>query len=207
MASEPELLEAWRNGDRDAGAKLFEQYYGTVRRFFINKADDAAEDLIQQTFAACLAGRERFENRSGFRAYLLGIARNLLRKHWQSRRVRGRKIDIEDVSLAELGAGPSTLLSRNRAHKRLLDALRELPLSEQIVLELYYWENLSGAELGRVLEVPEDTARSRLRRAKLNLGKVFRRLERFSGAPESSDENLENWARAIHRLASDDAEP
>ncbi|MFO7562317.1 MAG: sigma-70 family RNA polymerase sigma factor [Enhygromyxa sp.] len=194
MSTDEELLAAWGQGDRAAGSELFTRHYSTVRRFFANKADDAAEDLIQQTFASCVAGRARFEGRSSFRTYLLGIARNLLRQHWEARRGRGQHIDIEEVSLAELGAGPSTLISRDRDHRRLLDALRQVPLEQQIILELYYWEGLSGSALGEALGVGEDTARSRLRRAKVALGKEFRRLERFAGVPESTDENLERWA-------------
>ncbi len=197
MLSDEELLTAWGQGDRAAGTELFTRHYSTVRCFFINKANDAAEDLIQQTFAACVAGRERFAGRASFRAYLLGIARNLLRQHYESRRGVGKLVDVEELSLAELGAGPSTLLARDRAHKRLLDALRQVSLEQQIVLELYYWEGLSGAGLGEALGVPEETARSRLRRAKLALAKEYRRLERFAGVPESSDQDLERWAVGV----------
>lgn len=65
------------------------------------------------------------------------------------------------------------------------------------MLELYYWEDLSGPALGEVLGVGEETARSRLRRAKIALGKAYRRLESFAGAPASSDEDLERWALAV----------
>jgi RNA polymerase sigma factor (sigma-70 family) len=198
MSSDEELLAAWGRGDRGAGTELFTRHYSTVRCFFINKVDDAAEDLIQQTFTACVAGRERFEGRSSFRAYLLGIARNLLRQHYEARRSRDT-VDIEDLSLAELGAGPSTLLARDRAHKLLLDALRQVSLEQQIILELYYWEGLSGSALGETLGVSEETARSRLRRAKLALAKAYRRLERFAGVSESSDEDLERWALGVRQ--------
>lgn len=196
MSSDADLLKAWAQGDRAAGSELFTRHYSTVRCFFANKVDDAAEDLIQQTFAECVAGRHRFEGRSSFRAYLLGIARNLLRQHWEARRGRGA-VDIEELSLSELGAGPSTLLARDREHKRLLDALRQVSLEQQIILELYYWEGLTGSALGEALGVGEETARSRLRRAKIALAKEYRRLERFAGVPESTDEDLERWAVGV----------
>lgn len=197
MSTDEELLAAWGRGDRAAGTELFTRHYSTVRCFFVNKVDDAAEDLIQQTFTACVAGRERFEGRASFRAYLLGIARNLLRQHYEARRGSGKVVDIEELSLAELGAGPSTLLARDRAHKRLLDALRQVSLEQQIILELYYWEGLTGSALGEALGVPEETARSRLRRAKVSLAKEYRRLERFAGVPESTNEDLERWAVGV----------
>ena len=44
------------------------------------------------------------------------------------------------------------------------------------MLELYYWEALTGGEIGELLGVPEDTARSRLRRARLLLEAEIQRL-------------------------------
>jgi RNA polymerase sigma factor (sigma-70 family) len=195
--SDEALLLAWRAGDRRAGNQLFQRHYETVRRFFINKVDRDLEDLIQRTFEGCMKGQERFEGRSSFLAYLRGIARHLLLQHWESRRARDRDVDIDELSLAELGAGPSSVLAKSQADKRLLDALRQLPLKDQELLELFYWENLSGPALAEVLGMPENTVRSRLRRAKLALKKAYLRLERFAGVPESSNHDLEDWARGL----------
>ncbi|WP_052558434.1 RNA polymerase sigma factor [Enhygromyxa salina] len=197
MVSDDELLAAWRAGDRRAGSTLFGRHYETVRRFFVNKVDTDLEDIIQRTFEACATGQVRFEGRSSFLAYLRGIARHLLLQHWEGRQHRGRDVPIDELSLADLGAGPSSVLARNRADKRLLDALRQIRLADQELLELYYWEGLSGAALAEVLAIPEDTVRSRLRRAKLALKKEYLRLERFAGVPESSDQDLEGWARKL----------
>lgn len=57
--SDEELLAAWRAGERRAGELLFERYYEPVARFFFNKTDAAAE-LIQQTFLACVEGAAKF---------------------------------------------------------------------------------------------------------------------------------------------------
>jgi RNA polymerase sigma factor (sigma-70 family) len=197
-----QLLEAWKLGDRAAGQELFSRYFGTVRRFFANKVRDDPEELIQTTFLACIEAHARVTNVDNFRAYLLGIARNLLRKHWERQVGRGRTDDIDEVAIADLGAGPSSVLARDQRERRLLDALRHVSLADQEILELYYWEQLSGPELAAVLEIPESSARSRLRRAKLALGKEYRRLERFAGAPESSDEDIEQWAaNTRHRMS------
>ncbi|KIG14329.1 RNA polymerase sigma-70 factor [Enhygromyxa salina] len=202
MSSDDELLLAWRAGDQRAGSELFKRHYGAIRRFFANKVDDSLEDLVQRTFEACVAGQERFEGRGSISAYLRGTARNLLYQHWEARRARGASVPIEDVSLHDLGAGPSSMLARTHAERRLLEALRQVSLADQEILELYYWEELTGVELAEQLGVPEQTARSRLRRARLHLAKVYRRLERFAGAPESSDAQLDNNARGLGRRAS-----
>lgn len=195
MMRDEDLLAAWRQGDRKAGEQLFTRHFETVRRFFVNKVQDDPEELIQLTFMACVEGRDRIVG-TGFRAYLLGIARNLLRRHWEQRRGR-RTEDIDELPIADLGAGASSILARDRTEKRLLDALRRIPLAQQEILEFAYWEQLTGTQIGELLGVSEDTARTRLRRAKIALGKEYRRLERFAGIPESSDADIEQWAASI----------
>jgi RNA polymerase sigma factor (sigma-70 family) len=58
----------------------------------------------------------------------------------------------------------------------LYAALQGLPLDFQISLELFYWEELTAAEIGVVLGVPEGTVRSRLRRARELLGERLKAL-------------------------------
>ncbi len=53
-------------------------------------------------------------------------------------------------------------------------ALRSLSIEFQMVLELTYWEDLSGAEIAVVLGVSPHTVRSRLSRARAALRSVLR---------------------------------
>jgi len=49
------------------------------------------------------------------------------------------------------------------------EALQQLTESSRMVLVLYYWEQLSIAEIGIVLEIPAGTVKSRLHRARQEL--------------------------------------
>ena len=42
--------------------------------------------------------------------------------------------------------GPSTIIGRKQEHRLLVEALRSIKLKHQIVLELYFWEQMEGAE-------------------------------------------------------------
>jgi RNA polymerase sigma factor (sigma-70 family) len=197
MKTDVELLDAWRAGDRRAGNELFKRHYRTVRNYFINKVDSELEDLIQGTFEAFVSDPERFEGRSTFLAYLRGIARNLLLQHWGQGRRAGAILDFDEVSLADLGAGPSTMLALAENHKLLLDALRRIRLGDQEILELYFFENLTGPQLAAMFGVPEDTVRSRVRRAKKALGEECDRLERARGRRDVSEQDIEAWAANV----------
>ena len=195
--SDLELLEAWRGGDRRAGEQLFERHFDAVARFFRNKVDRGIDDLIQRTFLACVEGKDRFRGEASFRTFLFAVAHNVLGKHYRSQRRHGDRIDFGVTSVHDLAPSPSVVIARHHEHRVLLQALRRIPLDHQIVLELYYWERMTAAEVGRVLDVPEGTARTRIRRAKQLLEAELSRLTRDPRLLESTLSNLDDWARAV----------
>lgn len=198
MASDHELLHAWRAGDRHAGGVLFERHFAGVFRFFRSKVDHGVEDLVQRTFMACVESRDRFREEASFRTFVFAVARNVLREHIRQRqRSRQQEADFEVDSLVDLGQGPVTVLAARAEERLLLQALRSLPVAAQEILELFYWERLTGGELGEVLGVPEDTARTRLRRARLQLEQVIARLEANKTEVESTLSGLETWAAGL----------
>ena len=60
-------------------------------------------------------------------------------------------------------------LCRAAVYRLLLEALRRIPLDQQVVLELSFWEDLSGPEIAQILAIPEATVRTRLYRATARL--------------------------------------
>ncbi|MCY1009548.1 sigma-70 family RNA polymerase sigma factor [Nannocystis pusilla] len=197
MMSDVELLQAWRSGDRRAGNDLFKRHFDSIRRFFRNKVDFGVEDLVQRTFVACVEGQERFREDSSFRTYLFGIAHNILREFLRAKQRAPAPLDLEQTSAIDLGASPVSLLAQRSEEKLLLHALRRLPLASQIILELYYWEQMTGGELGVLLNVPEDTARSRLRKAKRQLEQLIQQLESDHENLHSTLSGLDRWAAGL----------
>ena len=203
-ATDLELLEAWRGGDRHAGEQLFERHFDAVARFFRNKVNHGIDDLIQRTFLACIEGKDRFRGESSFRTFLFAVAHNVLSKHYRSKRRHGDRIDFGVTSVYDLSPSPSVIIARHNEHRVLLQALRRIPLDHQIVLELYYWERLTAPEVARVLDVPEGTARTRIRRAKQLLEEQMKRLVEDKNLLESTLFNLDSWAASLRDLLLDD---
>lgn len=188
---------AWRAGDRAAGGVLFDRYFESVRRFFVNKTDADVEDLVQQTFLACANARDRIEQAAGFRGYLFGIARSKLVDSLRAHVRRTEVLDTERDSIASLGMTPSGMLATSEDQELLLQALRHLPLDLQIAVELYYFENVRGTELVEALGIPPGTVRSRLRRG---IEKLHEQVERLIRAPELRKQTLttlDAWAEQI----------
>ena len=201
-ASDGELLRAWGTGDRAAGEELLARHFEAVVRFFQNKIDRDHDDLIQKTFLGCLESRERFRGDGSFRAFLFGVARNVLGKHLRQRyREPGSlgSFDMGHVSVAELGDSPSLLVADDQQQQLMLHALRRIPLDHQIVLELCYWEGMTAAEVGEMLGVPLGTAKTRLRRAKQLLAAEISDLQAGVTGAEPTETRLDTWARGIRR--------
>ena len=197
MATDAELLEAWRGGDRKSGEELFERHFDAVARFFRNKVDHGIDDLIQRTFLACVETKDRFRGDSSFRTYLFGVAHNVLGKHFRSKKRHGDKIDFGVTSVFDLSPSPSVIVAKHREQQVLLQALRQIPLDHQIVLELYFWEKLSAREVADIVGVPEGTAKTRIRRAKQLLEDQMGKLVWSKDQLESTIANLDGWAASL----------
>lgn len=198
MASDEELLTAWRAGDRAAGDALLSRHFDAVCRFFYFKVgEEAAADLIQQTFLALCEGKERFRGESAFRSYLLGTARLVLLTHFRKKRREADHVDPLEHSVAALGPSPTSALARRREEEILLQALRELPIDLQIAFELYHLEGVTAAELGRIFGLSEPGMYGRLRKARLLVIAACERLAETPALRASTVERLDDWIREL----------
>jgi len=162
-----ELLGAWRGGDIAAGDELVSRHWASISRFFRAKVGDDGADLISQTFLACVEAKDKIEG-DNIKAYLFGVARRRLADHLR-KRVRAPAIDFAVSSLVDVATGPATAVARRQRSELLRDGLARIPLDDQIALELSYFEAMSTREIAGVLEIPENTVRSRLSRAREKL--------------------------------------
>lgn len=169
------LLARWRSGERRAGEQLFQRHYQRVERFFVNKVSDPG-DLTQRTFLAFLESVDRYRVGHSVRAYLLGIAWNVLRNHFHRLQARASSLPLETSSIRDLGQTPSEMVAIDQDKQRVRLALQRLPVEQQTALELYIWEELTMREIADVLGWPEGTVKDRLRRAKLRLGELIEDL-------------------------------
>jgi RNA polymerase sigma factor (sigma-70 family) len=190
-----ELLDRWRAGDAASGQLLFERHFDSIYGFFETKCEAEADELVQATFLACVRAKTQFRKESSFRTYLFTIARHELYRVLRGKRRDGERLDFEYSSIAELVSTPGTRIARNQEHRQLVEALRQLPVEQQALLELHYWEDMDIAQLAEVFESPAVTIRTRLHRAR----KALR--EKMEGmAPAQVLETLESmdmWAKGF----------
>ncbi len=167
-----ELLERWRQGDQVAGNDLFQRHFASIRRFFRTKVSlECVEDLVQRTLAGCVESVSRFSGDATFRTYLFSIARRQLYKHLRESASRSSRhdVDMRVSSVRDLGQSPSSAAAARETKDHVQAALQSIATEYQLVLELYYWEQMTGPQIAEILEVSPVTVRTRLHRARAAL--------------------------------------
>jgi len=192
-----ELLAAWADGDVAAARELLGRHTGAIRRFFARKVQGTVDDLVQETMLGCLEGRARIHGAAGFRGYMFGVARKVLYDHLRAHHRIPAPLDPESIRLYDPDPPPSEIVVRRREQNVLLRALRRLPVDTQVLLERYYWQELSGPEVARIYGLGERALRSRLVRAKKALRDAMAELSEAPELPASSVACFETWTRAL----------
>lgn len=212
MRSDDELLEAWRAGDRRAANELVDRHFAAIARFFRNKVRsvDDGDELVAQTFLACTQGRDRYRGDASVRQFLFSIAHKVLLQYIRAQGKRGREAgDFAEVCVQDaFPATPSSIVMHRREAQCFVQALREIPVDDQVALELMYFEGLSGPEIAALLGLPEGTVRGRVARGKQRLRARIEGLLAGGGARASGPAPgelaatldpalLETWAREV----------
>ena len=207
--SDHDLLTRWRAGDRRAGNILVRRHFPRVRSYFVGKGSSDHEDLVQETFARMVGSRDTFRGEASFRTYLFRIARYVFAEHLRRRYRRRGRLQQAYSSMADVfGRRPSSMLAELEHHGLLREALRELSIDDQDLLELYYWQGLLGREIASLFALKQSTVRSRIRAALARLRKAYLEL---SSAPHKRDlsiEQLERWLEEMsaHGCSKDEDE-
>jgi len=182
--SESDLLRLISSGDEDAFRTIYTQHQGPIYRFALHMSGSpaAAEDVTQEVFMGLIEKRSRFDaSRGPLRAYLLGIARNLLLRRFErdQRLVAFPETESVEESAHQNGAISSVSPPdpvRNETIERVRQAVLSLPADYRETVVLCELQEFSYEEAASVLGCPIGTVRSRLHRARTMLVDKLREL-------------------------------
>jgi RNA polymerase sigma-70 factor (ECF subfamily) len=164
-ASDEQLMLAFSKGSSYAFAELFARYQQPIYGFFRRRVAEStqAEELAQETFFALLGAAARYEPRALFRTYLYAIGFKILRAY-------RRKAAFRATFFGQQNSAPDP--SRRDATESGLwvrHAVEKLESMDREILLLREFEQLSYAEIADLLQLPLNTVRSRLFRARTAL--------------------------------------
>lgn len=161
--SEERLLIERAKHDASAFGILYERHVDRIYNYVFYRVGDEqeAQDLTARVFYRALAHMDDYRDRGApFAAWLYRIAHNLVANFHRDRsRRRDVRLD-EAVALVEKSDGPGRLAEKNEEKNFLLNAIQQLPGERQELLILKFIEELSNAEIGRILGRSEGAVKS-----------------------------------------------
>jgi RNA polymerase sigma factor (sigma-70 family) len=176
-ASDAELVDASRKGDRAAFGEVVARYQRTVCAVGYSATNDRAlgEDVAQDTFVAAFHQLDQLRDTARLREWLCGIARNLAR---QARRLRARDAEIDDAQ-PDPAATPFDAATERERDSVVAAALARMPETYREPLVMYYVEQRSAPVVAAALGISTDAVHQRLSRGRqLIAGEVAELVER-----------------------------
>lgn len=173
------LIQRILAGDETAFARLVRKYQKQVHTLAWRKIRDfhIAEDITQETFLQAYQKLETLEDPTRFPRWLYVIADRLCIAWLRKNQRQTEPLEEADLSGIETEAYSRFVATEHaetfaEARRDLVEKLlAKLKENNRTVVTLHYLEGMSYAEIVNLLGVPENTIRSRLRRARQQLKK------------------------------------
>ncbi len=126
----------------------------------------SAEAVVSDVFLEAWRSSDDYDpERGSVESWLLGIARNVLRRERRRRARDPEALDPTDLEgLAAPGPSPEDEALREERRRRLLEAVWELPRADRDLVALAYGAGLSSRRIARLLETSPAAVRTRLHR-------------------------------------------
>lgn len=165
-----------QSGDREALKELIKRFNKSLsyKVFHHTRDRDSLEDILQECWYVIINNLGEVKFQIGFEAWALNIARNKavdwIRAQQRARKIIGSSefdefesnLDFEEEDLVEM------------RKREVRNYMKLLPQTQQIILELFYKENLKISEIADVLEISKGTVKSRLFNAREHLKNIIK---------------------------------
>jgi RNA polymerase sigma-70 factor, ECF subfamily len=171
--SDDALIEQIATGDKLAMRTLFARHQLRVFRFLCSIRQDqaAAEDLLNEVFIDVWRQAGRFEGRSSVSTWILAIAR--FKALSALRRPRHAEFDEEAAAeIVDLQDDPEVVAQKKDKGEILRACLAGLSGQHREIIDLVYYQERSIEECAEIVNIPENTVKTRLFHARKRLAEI-----------------------------------
>lgn len=137
-----------------------------------------AEELYQDTFLKAVELKEKMDRERNPRSYLISIAlriwKNKKRKYAWRNRIAKTEVFTEEMAGGESGRQEDSTeetFFRKEQQRQVREAVAKLEEKYRIPVYLYYSQQFTTEQIGKVLKLPQGTVKSRLYKARKLLKK------------------------------------
>lgn len=124
-----------------------------------------ADDIYQEVFLRYVRKNPMFDSAEHEKAWFMRVTINCCKNFWKSPWMRRRNAFEDDV--LEQEALNKRMVSENADENQfLIETVKQLPEKYRVVIHLFYYEELSIEEIGKITKSKASTVRTRLTRAR-----------------------------------------
>lgn len=176
MSADHETILALKMGSLQALGVLYDRYNQLVFRtaLAITGDSDAANDLLQDVFLRLFRFADHIDTERPIEPWLYRMTTNLAYT-WVKRRQRWIT-PLENLADWLISGGkdsPHEAVEQQDDWDQVQRAISALPLTQRVVVVLYYLNDLSLQEISGILDVPVGTVKSRLHYGRISLRKML----------------------------------
>ncbi|MFZ0125384.1 MAG: sigma-70 family RNA polymerase sigma factor [Xanthobacteraceae bacterium] len=174
-ASDEILIGRIAGGDRLAMQALYARHHVKVFRFVLRlvRNEASAQDLISEVFLDVWRQAARFEGRSAVSTWILAIAR--FKALSSVRRRKEAQLDEEEAEAIEDEADtPEVALQKKDTGEVLRQCLAKLSPDHREIIDLVYYHEKSVEEVAEIVDIPENTVKTRMFYARKKLAELLK---------------------------------
>ncbi len=175
MTNQPDhyYIEKTLNGDVNAFSYLVKKYERMVFTIAVKmmQSREEAEDVAQEAFIKSFKSLKRFKGDAKFSTWLYRISYNHCLDKLKERKRHFHSEDIDVIQEKDLNFETDILYTIERKErKEIIDnALKKLTDEEQIIMTLYYFEELSIKEISKITAINANNIKIKLYRSRNKL--------------------------------------
>lgn len=172
MNSYTEAVQKAMKGDQEAYTYLYEKTYTKcfyLARKFLN-SEHTAQDIVQDAYVKAFKSLDTLEDPEKFQSWIGTIVSNLSKNELKRRKVtlfsETENEDGQDISDTfvddRVSVQPEVVMDQNETTRLMKEIIDTLTDEQRICVTMFYMEQMSVKEMASVLEVSENTVKSRL---------------------------------------------
>ena len=176
------LVQMYISGNEDALATLINRYQSRIFGFIYSKVNDRdiADDYFQETFIRVirtLKTKEYYNEKGKFLPWVMRIANNLIVDDFRKNKNIKMMRDTEEYSIFSFIKDVTPSVESNLISSQISFDLHkiidELPLDQQEVLKMRFFQDMSFKEIAEATNVSMNTSLGRMRYAINNMRKII----------------------------------
>lgn len=172
------ILQA-KNGSDEAFTTIVETYQSPVYNLCYRMLGEstAAEDAAQETFLRAYQHLHRYDSKRPFATWLLSIAAHYCIDRLRRRRLPIFSVDEDEESTFEIpdvhALRPEAEAVHGEQREQIHALVQSLDATDRAAIVMRYWYDFSEKEIAEALNLTVSAVKSRLHRARKQLGKLW----------------------------------